>query len=195
MIGKISNGIYYIRGDYNVYFIIDGSTGILINSSNGEDSNLIIQGIEEILSNYDYNIDVKYLILTDHYEETAGGASYIAYFFNIPYIVSSSEEAILIRKGAGKNRRYNPVNVNLEIKNKISDMENLKIIKANSPSIGSLLVLYKNIIFSGTNNLSGIINKINYICNDYECKKVEEPWYLKRFVAHVEGLQKQNIVK
>jgi len=195
MIGKISNGIYYIRGDYNVYFIIDEYTGILINSSDGEDSNLVVQGIEEILSNYDYNITIKYLILTDHYEETAGGANYISSFFNIPYIISSSEEAVLIRKGVGKNKRYDPVRVNLEVKNKISDIENLKIIKANSPSIGSLLILYKKIIFSGTNNLSGIINKINYICNDYECKKVEEPWYLKKFVAHVEDSQKQNTVR
>ena len=195
MIGKILNGIYYIRGDYNVYFIIDGHTGILINSSDGEDSNLIIQGLEEILSNYDYSIEIKYLILTDHYKETAGGASYIASFFNVRYIISSSEEAVFIRKGVGNNKNYNPVSVNLEIKNKIADIENLKVIKANSPSMGSLLVLYKGVVFSGTNKLSGIINKTNYICNDYECKKVEEPWYLKKFVVHVEGSQKQNTVK
>mgnify|MGYP001772537250 CR=1 FL=1 len=194
MIGKISQGVYYIKGDYNVYLIIDRSNGILINSSDGEDSNLIIEGIEEILSNY--NVDtIKYLILTDHYEESSGGASYIASFFGTPFIISSSEEAIFIRKGTGKNKKYNPVSINLEIKNKITDIENLRIIKANSPSLGSLIVMYNNTIFSGANKVSGIIGKINYICNVYECKKVEELWYLKSYVNRVGDSQKQNTVK
>ena len=193
MIGKIIQGVYYIKGDYNVYLIINESNGILINSSDGNDSSLIIEGIEEILSNY--NIDIKYLILTDHYEESSGGASYIISFFRIPFVVSSSEEAIFIRKGVGKNKKYNPVSINLEIKNKIAKIEKLRVIKANSPSFGSIIALYNNILFSGVNRVSGIINKINYICDAYECMKVEEPWYLKRYVNHVEDLQRQNTVK
>jgi len=193
MIGKISQGVYYIKGDYNVYLIMNESNGILVNSSDGEDSSLIIEGIEEILSSY--NIDIKYLILTDHYEESSGGASYIISFFKIPFVISSSEEAIFIRKGVGKNMKYNPVSINFEIKNKIINIENLRIIKANSPSFGSVIVLYRDIIFSGVNRISGIINKINYICNVYECKKVEESWYLKRDANRVGDLQRQNIVK
>ena len=193
MIGKISQGVYYIKGDYNVYLIIDESNGILVNSSDGEDNSLIIEGIEEILSSY--NIDIKYLILTDHHEESSGGASYVISFFKIPFVISSSEEATFIRKGIGKNRKYNPVSINLEIKNKITNIENLRIIKANSPSLGSLIVLYNNIIFSGVNRISSIIDKINYICNAYECKKVEEPWYLRRDVGHVGDSPRQNTVK
>jgi len=188
MIGKISQGVYYIKGYYNVYLIINESNGVLVNSSDGEDNSLIIEGIEEILSRY--NIAIKYLILTDHHEESSGGASYIISFFKIPFVISSSEEATFIRKGVGKNRKYNPVSINLEIKNKTTDIENLRIIKANSPSLGSLIVLYRNIIFSGVNRITGIINKINYICNVYECKKVEESWYLKRDVNRVGDLER-----
>lgn len=193
MIGKASNGIFYVKGNYNVYLIIDNEKSILIDSSNGEDYNLIIEGIEEILSNYDKQI--KYMILTSHFEESSGGASYLISFFRIPFVISSSEEAVLIRKGKGNRKNYTPINVNFEVKNNIMKLEDLTLIKSNSPSLGSLLVIYKDFLFSGVNRVSGITGKANYICDIDECKKVEELWYLKKDASHAEDLQKSDIVK
>ncbi|BAB65254.1 hypothetical protein [Sulfurisphaera tokodaii] len=195
MIARILKDVYVIKGNFNSYLIITNNQHvILIDSSNGNDSSILIEGIEEILSKYDKGID--YLILTSHYEEVSGGANYISSFLQIPYIVASKEDAILIRKGIGKEKSYTPAKVNLEIKDTTKKIEeDIYIFKSKAPTLGSLLVLHKNIIFSGVNKISGIMNRINYICNAYECKKVEELWFSKKDVTHAEDLQKQNTVE
>ncbi|QIW23119.1 MBL fold metallo-hydrolase [Sulfolobus sp. S-194] len=195
MIARILKDIYVIKGNFNSYLIITNNHHvILIDSSNGNDSSILIEGIEEILSKYDKGID--YLILTSHYEEVSGGANYILSFLKIPYIVASTEDAVFIRKGIGKEQSYTPAKVNFEIKDTMKKIEeDIYIIKSKTPTLGSLLVLYKNVIFSGVNKISGIMNRINYICNAYECNKVEELWFLKKNVIRAEDLQKQNTVE
>ncbi|BFH73319.1 hypothetical protein SJAV_12630 [Sulfurisphaera javensis] len=193
MIARISKDVYSIKGNYNVYVIVNKDTSILIDSSDGTDYTLIIEGIEEILTRY--NTEIKYLILTSHYEEVAGGAYYLSTSLRIPYIIASSEDSISIRKGRGKRSNYNPVNINFEIKEGRGKINSLNFIKSRSPSLGSLLIIYSDIIFSGVNKVSGIMNKINYICDINDCKKVEEFWYLRKNATLVEDIRKQSIVE
>lgn len=193
MIARISNNIYMIKGDYSIYLIIEDEEAYLIDSSSGNDSEFLLEGIEEITTQY--NIKVNYLILTSHIEEVAGGAFYLSKILKIPYVIASEEDAKLIRKGKGKKNVYPPVSVNFEIKLNNFSVNNLKIIKTKTPSKGSISVLYSNILFSGADKVSGYLNKVNYICDIFECKKVEEFWFLRKSVNHVEDIQKQNTVE
>lgn len=190
MIARVLDKIFLIKGIYSIYLIVREGEGILIDSSNGEDTNILVEGIEEIITQYD--VQVHYLILTSHHEDVAGGAGKISSILGVQYIVASNEDAVLIRKGEGKEKNYSPTRINLEIKDKISQLSELKIFKTKAPTKGSLAILYNGILFTGVNRVSGIMGKINYICNAYECKKVEEPWFLRKDAIYVEDLQKQN---
>ncbi|MFP3064301.1 MAG: MBL fold metallo-hydrolase [Sulfolobus sp.] len=185
MIAKIEDNIFAIKGNYYVY-LINSNGLIIIDSSDSSDSSFIINEIIEL--SVKLQSKPKLLVLTSCKKEVAGGASFISNLFNIP-VLASSFDAPSIRKGICENDSYPPVNVSIELKGNRIDETDILIIPAKSIRGGGIILKYKDVIFSGDLNISGIIGKVRYICNAFKFEKVEEPWFMKRDVKVVEGSQ------
>ena len=185
MIAKIEDNVFAIKGNYYVY-LINSNGLIIIDSSDSSDSTFIVNEIIELSTRLQSK--PKFLILTSCRKEVAGGASFISNFFNIP-VVASSLDAPLIRKGVCENDSYPPVNISIELKENRINESDILAIPAKSIKGGGIILKYKDIIFSGALNISGIMGKVRYICNAFKFEKVEEPWFMKRDVKVVEGSQ------
>ncbi|AHC52438.1 hypothetical protein SUSAZ_03155 [Sulfolobus acidocaldarius SUSAZ] len=180
MIIRLQNNVYAIKGVYYIYLlVIDNKNLLIIDSSNGEDIGIVLDGILEIKSKTNYN--PSFLVLTSCKKEVAGGAAKISSFLNIP-ILASYIDASSIRKGVCLDEEYEPADVSIEIKDikvLINGLNNLTFLRAKTPSKGSLIIKYNNALFSGATKISGIVEKIGYVCNAFEFSKVEEDWFLR----------------
>ncbi|QGR18837.1 MBL fold metallo-hydrolase [Stygiolobus azoricus] len=179
MISKLVNNVYAIKGNFLVYLIDVGENFILIDSSDGSDSSIIIDGIYEILERNSKKL--KWIILTSYKREVAGGASVLSRLFSA-LIISSREVAPLLRKGGDKNSNYEPLNVTVELSESnlkyineilgVDPRHKITVIKSNTPVSGSIFIMLDPILFTGASRTSGIKNKISYICNAYNFEKV-----------------------
>ena len=171
MIGKILNNIYVIKGDFLVYVIEIGNELIIIDSSDGDDTSIILDGLFEIIEKSSQKPTL--LIITSYKREVAGGASFLSQVFSIP-VATSRDIAPILRQGGSNGDKFQPVNVSFEIsRNEIEIMEEkLQIIKSNTPVKGSFFIKYNHIMFTGASRVSGLRNKISYICNAYNFEKV-----------------------
>ncbi|AWR97209.1 hypothetical protein DFR86_06300 [Acidianus sulfidivorans JP7] len=151
------------------FYIINTSQDnyIIIDSSNSE-YNQIIQDILEITG----GTKPKMLILTSCKKDSSGGASLISRFFGIP-VVAHYPDSIGIRHGECNSEKYSPATVSIEIRQKIYKIEDsIKIINSRSPTLGSIIIEWKNFLFIGSNQVSKLGNSIKYICNTIDCMKV-----------------------
>ncbi|ARM75849.1 MBL fold metallo-hydrolase [Acidianus manzaensis] len=158
-ISDITPKFYIINTNENDYIIIDSS-------DNGY--NQIIQDILEITN----GIKPKLLILTSCKKDSVGGASLISKFFNIP-VLAHYPDSVEIRHGQCGNEMYSPARVSIEIKQKIYELQDsIKIINTKSPTLGSIIVKWKDFIFVGNNKISSLGNHVKYICDTIDCIKV-----------------------
>lgn len=149
---------YVINIKYEDYVIIDSSDG---------EYNQILQDILEITR----GIRPKFLLLTSCRKSSAGGANLISRFFGIP-IVAHYPDTIGVRHGKCENEEYSPSSVSIELKERFYEFEGLKIYNTKSPTLGSVIVRWKNFLFTGNTRLTVLGNEIKYICDISECKKV-----------------------
>ncbi|BCU70548.1 MBL fold metallo-hydrolase [Stygiolobus caldivivus] len=179
MISKLLSNTYVIRGNFLVYLIEIDDGLVVIDASDGSDLSIVIDGIYEISEKISKK--PKLLILTSYLREVAGGANFLSRFFSIP-VISSKEIAPVLRKGGNPENSYEPINISIEVKNKskvfLNDILDLncssliEIIKSNTPVIGSIFIKYNSLLFTGSSGVSGLKNKISYICNAYNFEKV-----------------------
>jgi hypothetical protein len=172
MIARLED-VFYIEIsnlENRVYLIQDQDGLILINSTSGSHPELLINLILELI--YKLKNSIKYLILTDCNINNVGG-SYLIYEIFKPKVISHYPDSVKIRHGECFNKKFNPVPVSLEIREKIYILNDLIIINSKVPTEGSVIIKYKNILFTPTEKLSALRKKVKYVCNMKDCIKVE----------------------
>lgn len=155
---SITPKFYVINTNINDYIIIDSSDG---------EYNQIINNILEITR----GVRPKYLILTSCKRSSAGGAALISKFFEIP-IVAHYPDSVNIRYGTCENENYSSSRISIELREKIRIFEGLKIINSKTPTLGSVIIKWRNFLFTGNNKITALGNEIKYVCDILECKKV-----------------------
>lgn len=163
----LGQGVYLPSVSPKFYVINTKSDEYLIIDSSDSDYNEIITDILEITK----GIKPRSLILTSCKKSSAGGASLISNFFNIP-IIAHYPDTIEIRHGKCKNEEYSPCKISLELKDKVYNLESVQLINSKSPTLGSIIIKWKDFLFTGSNTLTAFGNDIKYVCNIIECKKV-----------------------
>jgi len=173
MIARIGENLYSISipNSNKIYVILNNKRIYLINSTNGSSPDLLIHLIFEIKNKID--AEIEYLILTDCTIENAGGG-WIIYEVFKPKVVAHYPDSIFLRHGECK-AKYKPLPVTLEIRERMYKLsDDILLINCKTPTLGSIMVKYKEYLISGFVGLSPFALNVKYVCDAKECKKVDK---------------------
>ncbi|MEM0373590.1 MAG: MBL fold metallo-hydrolase [Sulfolobaceae archaeon] len=175
MIARVGDNIYSISlpNLNNVYLLLLNNNRLcIVNSTDGSSADLLIQSLLEIKTRF--NASIEYLILTDCRVENTGGG-WIIYEIFKPKVIAHYPDSISIRHGECKGRKYNPLPISIEIRDKVYILNNeIILINSKTPTAGSMIIKYKDYIISGFVEISPFELNVKYICNPKECRKVEK---------------------
>ncbi len=175
-IARVYRNVYLIGGklidknDTNAYLIYNEKEDYytLIDTTTGSNIEYVIETLLEIMKG---ERKLKYIILTSCKTENIGGLNALYSLF-YPITVAHFPDSLMIRQGECESKKVASSPISLEIKEKHFEVNGIRIFLSKTVTKGSIIVLYQNILFTGSNTrLSTYDPNIKYICDINECRK------------------------
>ncbi|AOL16117.1 hydrolase [Sulfolobus sp. A20] len=175
-IAKVYKNVYLIGGklidknDTNAYLIYNEKEDYytLIDTTTGSNIEYIIETLLEIMKG---EKKLKFIILTSCKKENAGGLNTLYNLF-YPITIAHFPDSLMIRQGECEREKIVSSPISLEIKERYFELNDIRIFLTRTLTKGSIIVLYQNILFTGSNTrLSTYDPNIKYICDINECRK------------------------